>query len=401
MGDRDPVLDGLPTRRSCPMGPPDELAELRSTRPIARFTFPDGHCGWIVTGYAQARAILADPRFSVRVELSHPTVTGERAEHFSPADYPPGVFSKLDPPEHTRFRRQFAGQFTARRMRELSTRVTEIADRRAAAMVRLGPPADLVRDFARPVAALVICELFGVPEADRASFQRDAATLFDLQHSYADARAGITRCLLYLANLVRGRRTAPGADVLSGVVEAGELTQPEIVGAALGMLIAALESAVHMIALGTYALLTRPDQLAALRADPGLLDGAVEELLRFLTVVKDGTQRTPMEDVEIDGVLLPAGQTVLVHLPAANRDPARFPDPDRLDVARPYPPGHLAFGHGIHLCLGQQLARVEIRAAHAALLRHAPGLRLAVPVEEVAVGVDMAMNGVRVLPVAW
>jgi cytochrome P450 len=394
-------MHGLPTTRSCPISPPDELGRLRAEQPIARFTFPDGHEGWIVTGHAQARAILADPRFSARVEYIHPTAAGDRADNFSPADYPPGVFSKMDPPEHTRFRRQFAGEFTARRMKQLTARIEEIAADRAEAMLRQGPSADLMRDFAMPVPALVVCDLFGVPQSDRARFQRDSATLMDHAHSYDDAKAAITRCILYLAELVRRKRAQPTDDLLSGVVAGGVLTGPEVVGATLGLLIAAFEATANMIALGMYALLTHPDQLAALRADESLIDGAVEEMLRYLTVVKDGTQRTPLKDIEVGGVLLRAGESVLIHLPAANRDPARFNDPDRLDLSRPDSGGHLALGHGLHHCLGQQLARVEIRVSYLTLLRRFPGLRLAVPAHEIPVGERMSLNGVRRLPVAW
>ncbi|GAB3887933.1 cytochrome P450 [Kibdelosporangium lantanae] len=401
MDDTTTSIDGLPTTRGCPLGPPDDLTELRGRRPIARFTFPDGHRGWLVTGYAQARAILADRRFSARVELSHPTSAGERADNFDPADYPPGVFSKMDPPDHTRLRRQFAGQFTARRMKQLTARIERITADRAAMMLRQGPPADLVRDFAIPVPALVICDLFGVPPADRARFRRDSAKLMDLRHSYADAHDAITKCVTYLAELVRRKRSEPTDDLLSGVVTGGALSTAETIGATLGLLIAGFEATANMLSLGMYALLTHPDQLAALRADESVMDGAVEELLRYVTVVKDGTQRTPLEDVEIDGVTLRAGEGVLIHLAAANRDPARFADPDRLDLARPDAGGHLSLGHGIHLCLGQQLARQEIRIGLRTLLRTFPDLRLAVPADQLGIGTDMTLNGVRRLPVTW
>ncbi|GAA2785694.1 cytochrome P450 [Crossiella cryophila] len=393
--------NGLPTARDTPLDPPEVISRLRAQAPIARFTYPDGHEGWIVTGHAQARAILADSRFSSRLEYVHAPVAGDRAANFDPSQVPPGMFNKMDAPEHTRFRKQLAGQFTARRMNQLTERVTEIAEEHAKAMLAQGPPADLVSGYALPIPSLVICELLGIPYGDRESFQADISKLMDMENGHEEAMAAVGRTWGYVAGLVHRRRSEPSGDLLSDLVAAGELTDPELTGAAIALLIAGYETSSNMIALGTYTLLTQPDQLAALRADPSLVDGAVEELLRYLTVLQVGTERAPLEDVEIDGVLMKAGETALIHLPAANRDPARFADPDRLDITRTDAGGHLALGHGIHQCLGHQLARIELRIAYSTLLSHFPDLRLAVPAEEIELRPGAGVYGAVRLPITW
>ncbi|GAA2785702.1 cytochrome P450 [Crossiella cryophila] len=393
--------NGLPPTRERPLDPSDVLAQIRAQAPIAPFTFADGHAGWLVTGYAQAKAILTDPRFSARAEYSHPAIAGERAQSFNPADYPPGMFSKMDGEEHSRFRKLFAGQFTARRINELTDRITEVAEGHAKAMLAAGPPADLTTDFAVPVSSMVICELLGVPYEDRDRFEKDTATFLNHASSYEDSKTAIGSIYMFLAELVQRRAADPADDVLSAVVASGELSAPEVIGACLGMLIAGFEGSASQLALGMYTLLTNPEQQAVLRADESIMDNAVEELLRYLSVVKDGTQRCPVEDLEIDGVLLKKGETALVHVAAANRDPARFADPDRLDLRRTDAAGHLALGYGPHICLGQQLARVQMRVGYGTLLRTFPDLRLAKPVAEIPVGVGMALQGVRNLPVTW
>ncbi|SFQ16523.1 Cytochrome P450 [Amycolatopsis arida] len=392
-------LEGLPTGRERPLDPPAPLNDLRAERPITRMTFADGAEGWLVTGYRQARTILADPRFSSRADLKHPPVPAPRFAAAKP-ELPPGQFVHMDPPEHTRFRRLLTGQFTVRRMNQLMARVEEIAAEHAAALRRSGPPADLVAGFALPIPSLVICELLGVPYADRARFQRDSATLLDLGAGSEEVLGALQRMFGYLGELVRGKLAEPTDDLLGGLASTGELTEAELAGVGFLLLVAGHETTANMLALGTYALLTHPDQVAALRSEPELLDGAVEELLRYLTIVHLGTERTPLEDVEMDGVTLRTGETVLLHLPTANRDPERFPEPDRLDVRVPAT-GHLAFGHGIHQCLGQQLARIELRVGLATLVREFPNLRLAASAEEIPWRSDMSIYGVHRLPVTW
>ncbi|WP_067185769.1 cytochrome P450 [Microtetraspora niveoalba] len=389
----------LPLTRERPFDPPEALGLWREEDPIRPLAYPDGHQGWLVTGYAAARAILADPRFSTRIDLLH-TPVAQRAAQFRSTLRRPGFFLRMDPPDHTRYRRLLAGQFTVRRMRQLEPRIEEITRDHLDAMERTGAPADLVRSFALPIPSLVICELLGVPYEDREKFQRDSAVLLSLESTLEQVEAAMDDLLGYLDELVRRKRTEPVDDLLSGLAADTDLTDEELTGITTLLLIAGHETTANMLGLGTFALLRNPEQLAAVRDDPEVAEHAVEELLRYLTVIHIGPVRAALEDVEIDGRLIRAGESVTLSVAAANRDPERFPEPDLLDVTRPGG-GHLSFGHGIHQCLGQQLARTEMRIAYPALLRRFPGLRLAVPAEEVPMRTDMAIYGVHRLPVTW
>ncbi|MBE1588180.1 cytochrome P450 [Nonomuraea angiospora] len=382
----------------CPFDPPKELTEAREHGPISRFPFPDGHQGWLVTGFELVRAVLADPRFSSRRELMrhHPTVDYGDIE-VPPA--PPGEFLLMDEPRHGRYRKPLIGKFTVRRMRLLTERVEQVTAEHLDAMEKAGPAADLVTAFAKPIPAIVICELLGVPYADRGRFQENIDKFLGGEVSDEELYAAYTATQTYLAELVAAKRANPTDDVLSDLTDS-DLTDEELQGMALILLSAGFDTTANMLALGTFALLRNPDQLAALRADPTLTDQAVEELLRYLSVAK-GFQRVALEDVELGGQTIEAGTTVLLSYNTANRDPERFPDPHALNLRRQNG-GHLAFGHGIHQCLGQQLARVELRAALPALVNRFPTLRLAVPADEVALRPETAdIYGVKSLPVTW
>ncbi|WP_221341918.1 cytochrome P450 [Nonomuraea endophytica] len=382
----------------CPFDPPKELVEARDHGPISRFTFPDGHEGWLVTGYDLVRAVLADPRFSSRKELMrhHPLIDFGDVE-VPPA--PPGEFLLMDDPQHSRYRKPLAGKFTVRRMRLLTERIEQVTAEHLDAMEKAGSPTDLVTAFAKPIPAVMICELLGVPYADRGSFQGNVEKFLDGETPDDELIAAYTAVQTYLAELVAAKRANPTDDVLSDLLD-GDLTDEELRGVALILLVAGLDTTANMLALGTFALLRNPAQLAALRADPALTEPAVEELLRYLTVGKT-FMRTALEDVELGGHTIPAGSMMICSYHTANRDPERFSDPHVLDLRR-QDGGHLAFGHGIHQCLGQQLARIEMRVAFAALVRRFPTLRLAVPAEEVALRPETAdIFGVKSLPVAW
>ncbi|WP_257155601.1 cytochrome P450 [Streptomyces sp. Ru87] len=388
----------LPTdrRSGCPFDPPAELT-APDDEPVRRMRYADGHLGWLVTGHAAARAVLADPRFSSRYELLHLPIPMEGApEQIPPA--PVGDMTGLDAPEHTRYRRLLTGKFTVRRMRALTRRIEEFTAGCLDAMEQAGPPADLVEVFARPVPALVICELLGVPYADRERFQSDVAVLFDQRADAAAKGAAQEALLRYVGALVAAKRAEPTDDLLSDLTST-DLTDEELAGIGGLLLAAGLDTTANMLGLGTFALLSHPGQLAALRADPGLAGQAVEELLRYLSVA-DPLPRSALEDVEVEGRLIRAGETVTVSVQAVNRDPHRFPDPDRFDIGRGAA-GHLAFGHGAHQCLGQQLARVEMTVAFPALFARFPTLRLAVPPGEVPLRDRANIYGVTALPVTW
>ncbi|MFC9896218.1 cytochrome P450 [Nocardia sp. NPDC127579] len=398
-----PVPDGLPQDRDAgPFVPPSAISRLRDAHPVSPMHFPDGHQGYLVTGYNEVRQLMADTRFSSRQDIGIvrvPFETPGMPAATEPSPTMPGVFIAMDPPDHTRLRRKLTGAFTVRRMKQLEERVIEITEQQLEAMARLTPPVDLVAEFALPVPSLVICEMLGVPYADRATFQVNSAQFLVKDQTLEQKMGALIAINTYLAELVVGKRAEPGDDLLSDLAGDPDLSIEELVGIAFLLLLAGHETTANMLALGTFALLEHPDQLAELHADPALVPDAVEELLRYLSVA-DIFYRYATEDIELGGELIPAGSTVVVSLLAANHDPARFVEPDRLDVHR-RARGLVAFGHGIHQCLGQQLARIEMRAGFAGLLRRFPTLALAVPAGEVPLRTDMNIYGVHALPVTW
>lgn len=311
---------------------------------------------------------------------------------------PPGMFIAVDPPGHTRYRRLLTGMFTVRRMRLLTERVTRIAAARLDAIADHGPAVDIVDAYARPIPAQLICELLGVPYEDREYFQKHAATMNMRDTEPQDQYQAMTAIQRYLHELVVAKRNKPTDDLL-GDLATGELTDDELTNVGTILLVAGLDTTANMIALGLYALFRNPDQLAALRADPTIIDGAVEELLRYLSIAHTNV-RTALEDVVVNGHLVKKGDSVALSLQAANRDPDRFPAPDVLDLNR-RATGHLAFGHGVHQCLGQQLARVQMRIAFPALLARFPTLALAIPVQDVPLRANADISGVHALPVTW
>jgi len=378
----------VPTTRDHPFDPP---AALAAAPPISRLRYPDGSLGWLVTDHAAARFVLSDPRFSTGLDLARSPI------RVSEPMAMPGAFLFMDPPEHTRYRKLLTGAFTLRRMRALEPRIADLADTRLSALAAAGSPADLVRLFALPLASLVICELLGVPYEQHDRFERASHAMVDpaLPAEARDAAGGELYGLL--ASVVADKRGSPGDDLLSGLLS---LSDEEVIGIGVMLLFAGHETTANMLGLGTFALLRHPGQLAALRADPTLVDGAVEELLRYLSIVQYEVNRGAVEDVEVAGQVIRAGESVLVSVPMANRDPARFDDPATLDLTRSTS-GHLAFGHGVHQCLGQQLARIELRIGFSALLARFPALRLAVAQEEVPLRASRGIYGVDALPVAW
>ena len=390
----DPIT-AMPTTRpaGCPFDPPTELAALREEAPLRPMLYPDGHLGWLATGHDAIRAVLSDPRFSTRPEHQHSPVPRPGLD--GPPPVQPGMFISLDPPEHTRYRRLLTGKFTVRRMRGLADRAAEITAEHLEAMARQGDSADLVTAFATPIPALMICELLGAPYTDREFFLRHTATFNDHTATADEQGEAMNAIGGFLHALVLAKRATPTDDLLSDLATT-DLTEEELTSIALLLLGAGLDTTANMIALGAFALLTEPSKAAALHDDP---DGTVEELLRYLSIVPT-LARTALEDVDLDGTLVRAGQTVTLSVEAGNRDPARFVAPDTLDPTR-RATGHLAFGHGVHQCLGQQLARVELRVALPALFARFPALRLAVAPDEVEPRENVDILGLRGLPVTW
>jgi cytochrome P450 len=396
-----PVIEPIafPVHRSHRFDPPEEYRRLRAECPVSRLRLAGGRVGWLVTRYDDVRAVIADPRFTPPLAqvnpIEDPPLTDEELA------VPPGTFSALDPPEHGRYRKLVAPAFTVRGVRELVPRIEQLVDEHLTAMVRNGPPRDLVGAFAMPVSLAVMSELLGLPAAGRDQFARATLTMFSLASTGDQLRAARGQMYQGMADLVEAKQARPGDDFLSRLADDHNgLSSEEVVNIGVLLLIAGLAMTAHMLGLGTFALLEHPDQLAALRADPSLIGQAVEELLRYLSIVQWGLTRTAREDSAVGGLHVRAGDTVIASLAAANRDPHVFPDPDSLVLGRPRNP-HLAFGHGVHYCLGAQLGRAVMTAGLSALLRRLPTLRLAVVPGAIACGEDMVFYGVHALPVRW
>ncbi|WP_103338180.1 cytochrome P450 [Amycolatopsis sp. CA-126428] len=396
------VPHGLPMDRDAgPFDPPSALTRLRDTRPVSPLVFPDGHEGWLVSGYEEVRQMMADTRFSSRLDLDviHvPYETGMPAAT-EPSPPMPGMFIAMDPPDHSRLRRRLTGAFTVKRMKQLEEHIADVVERQLDHLARLTPPVDLVKEFALPVPSLVICELLGVPYADRGTFQANSAQFMLREQTLEEKMGAYVALNTYLSELVTSKRAEPGEDILSDLARHDDLTIEELTGAAFLLLLAGHETTANMLSLGMFALLQHPEQCAELRADAELLSGAVEELLRYLSVA-DIFFRYATEDLELGGETITKGSTVVVSLLTANHDPRRFENPDTLDIHR-NARGLLSFGHGVHQCLGQQPARIELRAGFEGLLRRFPALALAVPAEEVKLRTDMNIYGVHELPVTW
>ncbi|MFI7293721.1 cytochrome P450 [Streptomyces sp. NPDC050121] len=370
-------------------------ARLRERGPVHRVRPPgagEDYTTWLVVGYEEARAALADPRLSK---------DSSRLGGFDDQLIGPYLLT-ADPPRHTRLRALVARAFTMRRVEELRPRVQQITDELLDAMLSHGR-ADLVESLAFPLPITVICELLGVPELDRTEFRKLSTQVVAPTDADSEYDA-LVRLAEYLTELIEDKRCAgPGGDLLSDLIrttaqDGDRLSPGELRGMAFILLIAGHETTVNLITNAVHALLTHPDQLAALRADMPLLDGAVEEALRYEGPVENATFRYAAQPLEIGATPIARGEHVMIGLTAADRDGARFPDPDRFDIRRESR-GHLAFGHGIHYCLGAPLARLEARTAIGTLLDRAPALTLDGPPGDWLPG--LLIRGVRSLPVRW
>jgi len=397
-----PELPPLHMRRDA-FDPTAELREIRETDGVRTAKNAFGMDVFLVTRHEDIKEVLSDhERFSNSrppgfVVPGAPDIPEEEL-----ASARAGNLLSLDPPEHQRVRRMLTAEFTIRRMRLLEPRIVEIVDAQLDAMETAGPPADLVESFALPIPSLVICELLGVPYEDREDFQRRSARQLDFAVPIPERLELSRRSREYMGSLVERARRQPGGDILGMLVrEHGtELTDDELIGIASLLLLAGHETTSNMLSLGTLALLRHPDQLAAVRDDPGAIGPAIEELLRWLSIVHSAIPRITTTDVEIAGVPIPAGQLVFVSLPSGNRDPDFIDSPEALDIGRGAP-GHLAFGHGVHHCLGAPLARMEMRIAFPALLRRFPTLALAKDFGDVSFRSFHFIYGLKSLEVTW
>ncbi|SCL34474.1 hypothetical protein GA0070616_4978 [Micromonospora nigra] len=388
-----------------------EVSQLRDDGRLGRVTTAFGQEAMLITRYDEVRAQLADthvfhvgsvPPPQVLVDGGFDTESVRRRRTV-------GNLIMLDPPDHTRLRRMVAAWFTTRRVERLRPRVVEIITAALDEMERNGPPVDLVSMFAKTVPVTVICELIGVPEELRERFRSRAtraATSSAVSTPLEELRR-LGEAGWVSHELVAHHRANPSDDIIGMLLRehgadghANGITDDELVGLANALLIAGHETTTQMLSLGTLALLRHPDQLALMRDDPTVVAGAVEELLRYVGVLHGGFIRVATRDTTLGEHEIRAGDLVVPALAAANRDPQLLPDGDRLDITRP-PTSHVAFGHGVHFCIGAPLARMELREAFPALLRRFPGLRLAVPESELEFTQGTTVYALRSLPVTW
>jgi cytochrome P450 len=381
--------------------PSPEFGELRSSTPVVKIRTADGKTAWLVTRFEDVRQVLVDPRFS-------------RAAAFGP-DVPDTGLGQaardsilgMDPPEHTRLRRLVAGAFTARRVEALRPRVAELVDELIDQLTALEQPADLVDNFSLPLPVKVICELLGVPAEDRHIFHEwSDKVLGDTTRDPAEIQAAMEQLAAYFGGLIALKRAAPADDLMTALIAARDeqdrLSEIELVRLCLAVLIAGHETTANQIIMILLNLRQFPEEWDRLLADPASIPQAVEELMRFVQLGEGGVAlpRVALADIEVGGVTIPAGDAVLPAIVGANRDPAAVDEPDRLDLTRQQVQ-HLAFGAGVHHCLGAQLARMELQEALRGLLTRLPSLQIAIPVEDLTFKAGMIVRSLDSLPVRW
>jgi cytochrome P450 len=391
-----------PPPRTHPLHPPSEYGWLREYEPVARVRLADGRDAWLITRYDDVRAAYADS-VSFSSDRTQPGFPVRAAAAATYTDNPTSVIG-MDGAEHATMRRALMSEFTNKRITALRPRIQKIVDGFIDEMMAGERPVDMVESLAVPVPVMVICEQLGVPFSDRAYFRELTAKAIDPQVIEAERTAASGRLMSYLKDLTAAKEREPGDDLISRQLRGhgghGALDRKTVASQAFLLLISGHESTAGMIELGVLALLLRPGQLAAIQADPAKTALAVDELLRYITPIEHITCRVAARDVYVRGELIRAGDGVILCGPAANRDGSMFPDPDRLDIERSSR-HHLAFGHGPHQCIGQNLARMELQIAYETLFRRIPGLRLAVDFSELRFKRLSNFHGLYEMPVTW
>ncbi|MEU6780007.1 cytochrome P450 [Nonomuraea angiospora] len=400
------MAETFPVQRTCPFAPPPEYERMREQAPLVRASLPGGDV-WLVTRHAAAKQVLAGTGISTNPETPghpnwafrpEPPTPEERA---AAKEFAVGHFIDLDPPEHGRFRRLLIPEFTVRRVKELRPGIQRTVDELIDDMLAKGDEAELVEAFGLALPSLVICQLLGVPVEDREFFQARTREMLSNADGPAASYAAIMALRDYLGTLVAKAERQPKDDLLGRLIESGQLTHAELVGVTFLLLVAGHETTANMIPLSALTLLRNPDQLAALRENPDKWPMAMDELLRYHSIVDwVAFDRVAVEDQEIDGQLVREGEGILVLGASANRDERAFERPDEFDVERGAR-HHVAFGYGVHQCLGQNLARAEMEIALRTLFERIPGLRVTVPDEELPIKSDGPIFGLKSMPVAW
>jgi cytochrome P450 len=390
--------------KACPFAPPPGVMELGAAAPLSRVRIWDGSTPWLITGFEAAKALFADPRVSV-----DDTNTGfpHWNEHMLTISTrrPRSVFNS-DAEEHTRFRRMLSKPFTFKRVEGLRSTIQKVTDEAIDAILAGPQPADIVSALALPVPTIVISEMLGVPYEDHEFFQHHANVGLARYATSDDTIKGATSLGGYLADLVKKKMEHPAEDAVSDLAErvtAGEIDVKEAAQLGTGLLIAGHETTANMIGIGVLALLENPEQADLLRNtdDPKVIATATEELMRYLSIIQNGQRRIALEDIEIDGVTIKAGEGIIIDLAPANWDAQAFANPEKLDLTRENAKEELGFGFGRHQCVGQQLARAELQIVFHTLLRRIPTMKLAIPFDEVPFKDDRLAYGVYSLPVTW
>ncbi|MFD6157241.1 cytochrome P450 [Nocardia sp. NPDC060256] len=391
----------IPFARTCPFSPPAEYQRMLAEEPVARVRLLNNDEVWALTSYADVRAMFTDARFSSdNRHPGYPTFTPEK-----PTEQPVRTIVNLDAPEHNEARRRVIGEYTAKRIKDLRPQVQLIVDKHLDALLDGPKPVDLVAALAVPVPALVMCEQLGVPLDDHQFFLSINTKLVSIASSESERDEAFSALGGYLWALIEKKENNPGDDLLSRQIaknrECGDYDRMSLLGLAFLLLVAGHENLVGMIALGTALLLQHPEQRARFTADPSLTPGMVEEMLRYFTVADLAAVRVATEDVKIGSKIIRAGEGVVALINAANHDPDVFPEPNEFDINRRPSHPHLALGFGPHLCLGQSLARMELEVVFDTLFARIPGLKLAVPVEELKFKGEEGTYGLYELPVSW
>lgn len=394
----------MPVGRARLVDPPDEMVLLLEEQPICRVRLLNGESGWLTTSYELGKAVLGDRRFTAgRIWGRQPVGELERwlAEGVAEQGKPPHL-NEADPPFHTRRRRAIMSRLSFKRVQETRDSVQAIIDESLDALEEAGPPADFMEHFGIPVPGLVLSELLGVPREDRELFVDLTDRIRNPELPAENLADDLRTWDEYVEKLVDHKSANPGDDLLTDLLRDESTTHAEVMKDAVGILQAGHETTTSQFGYGLFTLLHDVKRWEALKDDLGSIDGVVEEMLRYNTIIEPNpTERTALEDVEIGGVMILAGETVIVSLLGANRDPRRFDDPDEFRAGR-NDRGHLAFGGGIHLCAGQHVARLELKLGFTSLIRRFPDLRLAGDVEDIRwIRPNAQTAGPLTLPVTW
>ncbi|MFJ8949227.1 cytochrome P450 [Streptomyces sp. NPDC102381] len=400
-----PEIPDFPAARSpkCPFAPSPDMRALSDHGPVTRVRSWGDSTPWAVTGHAEQKALLSDPRLSVEfTRPGFPSPVDPTHAHAGSTDL---SFVGMDDPEHARLRRMVSGAFTIKRVEAMRPRVQKMTDDFIDTMLAGPKPADLVQALALPIPSLVISEMLGVPYEDHEFFQANSKSIVSAVASPQERQTAHTNLATYLDDLVGRKLSEPGDDLLSSLctqIENGEITRRQAATMGVLLLLGGHETTANMISLGTLLLLQHHDQLALIRDtdDPAVIRTAVEELLRYLSIVHLGRRRTAMEDIEVAGHTIRAGDGVILLGELANRDPSVFPEPDRLDLTR-NARQHQAFGAGAHHCVGQPLARMELQVIYPTLLRRIPTLRAVDDLDAIPFKYDAIIYGLHALPVTW